>query len=190
MIVEAHSAVQQERLKADMNREIASLAVFERREPEFQQAQEKERERAITAQQKLREIASQELQERIQFERELARQQQKNVLLQKQNEIEQLEAQADKTLFQQKFENFVVAKETQAKEMDYNPNTGLPSPQSVVLNFLIPKLHRRVRIDRSWPVGHLPLLLTPMLYRKCQLQVQWSQRCQIFLVTWTLRIFV
>ena len=94
MIVEAHSAVQQERLKADMNREIASLEVFERRELEFQQAQEKERERAITAQQKLREIASQELQERIQLERELARQQQKNVLLQKQNEIEKLEAQA------------------------------------------------------------------------------------------------
>ena len=41
MIVEAHSAVQQERLKADMNREIASLEVFERRELEFQQAQEK-----------------------------------------------------------------------------------------------------------------------------------------------------
>ena len=77
-----------------MNREIASLEVFERRELEFQQAQEKERERAITAQQKLREIASQELQERIQLERELARQQQKNVLLQKQNEIEKLEAQA------------------------------------------------------------------------------------------------
>ena len=68
--------------------------------------------RAITAQQKLREIASQELQERIQLERELARQQQKNVLLQKQNEIEKLEAQADKMLFQQKFENFVAAKET------------------------------------------------------------------------------
>ena len=61
MIVDAHSAVQQERLKADMNREIASLEVFERRELEFQQAQEKERERAITAQQKLREIAAQEL---------------------------------------------------------------------------------------------------------------------------------
>jgi len=135
MIVEAHSAVQQERLKADMNREIASLEVFEKRELEFQQAQEKERERAITAQQKLREIASQELQERIQLERELARQQLENVLLQKQNEIEKLEAQADKMLFQQKFENFVAAKETQAKEMDYNPNIGLPSPQSVSAEF-------------------------------------------------------
>jgi len=65
MLVEANSAVQQEKLKADMNREIASLKVFFlRRELEFQQLQEKERERAITAQQKLREIASQELQER------------------------------------------------------------------------------------------------------------------------------
>jgi len=36
-----------------MKREIASLEVFERCELEFQQAQEKERERAITAQQKL-----------------------------------------------------------------------------------------------------------------------------------------
>jgi len=44
MLVKAHSAVQQERLKADMNREIASLEVFERRELEFQQLQEKERE--------------------------------------------------------------------------------------------------------------------------------------------------
>ena len=135
MIVEAHSAVQQERLKADMNREIASLEVFERRELEFQQAQEKERERAITAQQKLREIASQELQERIQLDRELAGQQQKNVLLQKQNEIEKLEAQADKMLFQQKFENFVATKETQAKERDFNPNIGLPSPQPVSAEF-------------------------------------------------------
>jgi len=39
----------------------------------------------------------------------LARQQQKNVLLQKQNEIEKLEAQSDKRLFQQKFENFVAS---------------------------------------------------------------------------------
>jgi len=38
-------------------------------------------------------------------------------------------------LFQQKFENFVAAKETQAKEMDYNPNIGLPSPQSVSAEF-------------------------------------------------------
>jgi len=172
-----------------MNREIASLEVFERRELEFQQAQEKERERAITAQQKLREIASQELQERIQLERELARQQQKNVLLQKQNEIEKLEAQADKMLFQQKFENFVAAKETQAKEMDYNPILAYRHLSLSVLNFLILKLHRRVRLDRNWPVGHLLLLLTPMLYRKYQLPVQWSQRCQIFLMTWTHRIW-
>ena len=85
----------------------------------------------ITAQKKLREIASQELQERVQFERELARQQQKKVLLQKQNEIEKLEAQADKMLFQEKFENMMASKETQAKEKDFNPNIGLPSPESV-----------------------------------------------------------
>ena len=102
-----------------------------RRELEFQQLQEKERERAITAQQKLREIASQELQERLQLERELARQQQQNLPLKKQNEIEKLEAQTDERLFQQKFENFVASKETQATERDNNPNIGLPSPESV-----------------------------------------------------------
>ena len=112
------------------------------------------------------------------------------MLLQKQNEIEKLEAQADKMLFQQKFENFVAAKETQAKEMDYRPNIGLPSPQSVSAEFsdsgTPPPSQNRPKLARR----HLLLLLTPMLYRKYQLPVQWSQRCQIFLTTWTPRIVV
>jgi len=40
---------------------------------------------------KLKELAAQELQERIHLERELARQQQKNLLRQRQNEIDRLE---------------------------------------------------------------------------------------------------
>jgi len=49
---------------------------------EFQQSQKKERGPAIDAQQKLRELAAQELQERVHLERELAKQQQQNLLLQ------------------------------------------------------------------------------------------------------------
>jgi len=63
-----------------MNRELANVEAMERRELEFQQIQEKERERAIAAQQKLRELTSQELKERISLERELAKQQQQNLL--------------------------------------------------------------------------------------------------------------
>jgi len=65
-----------------MNREIANLEAIERRETEFQQSQKKERGPAIDAQQKLRELAAQELQERVHLERELAKQQQQNLLLQ------------------------------------------------------------------------------------------------------------
>ena len=46
-------------------------------------------------------MAAKELKERVQLERELVRQQQQNVILQKQREVERLEAQVDKHLFQQ-----------------------------------------------------------------------------------------
>jgi len=59
------------------------------------------RERAREAQLKLRELASQELKERVHLERELVKQQQQNLLLQKQKEIERLEAQVDTNLFSQ-----------------------------------------------------------------------------------------
>jgi len=45
------------------------------------------------------------LKERVHLERELAKQQQQNIILQKQNEIDRLNAEADKKLFQQRFEN-------------------------------------------------------------------------------------
>jgi len=100
-MVDANTTLQQEKLKADMHREIANLEAIERREAEFQQLQEKERDRAMVAQQKLRELAAQELKERVHLERELVRQQQQNLILQKQREIDRLEAQADRNLFQQ-----------------------------------------------------------------------------------------
>ena len=78
-----------------------NLEALERREAEFQQLQEKERERAKDAQLKLRELAAQELKERVHLERELVKQQQQNLLLQKQKEIERLEAQIDRNLFSQ-----------------------------------------------------------------------------------------
>ena len=46
-------------------------------------------------------MAAKELKERVQLERELVKQQQQNVILQKQREVERLEAQVDKHLFQQ-----------------------------------------------------------------------------------------
>ena len=42
VLVEANTTIQQEKLKADKNREIANLVAIERREAEFQKLQEKE----------------------------------------------------------------------------------------------------------------------------------------------------
>jgi len=101
VLVEANTTLQQEKMRADKNREIANIEAIERREAEFQQLQEKERERAREAQVKLRELAAQEMKERVHLERELVKQQQQNLILQKQREIDGLEAQADRNLFQQ-----------------------------------------------------------------------------------------
>ena len=49
----------------------------------------------------MRELAARELKERVHLERELIKQQQQNLILQKQREIDRLEAQADRNLFQQ-----------------------------------------------------------------------------------------
>ena len=54
-----------------------------RREAEFRQQQEREHEQARDAQVKLRELAAKELKERVHLERELVKQQQQNVILQK-----------------------------------------------------------------------------------------------------------
>jgi len=48
MLVEANTSLQQEKLKIDMNREIAKREAMERRETEFHQLQEKEIGRAET----------------------------------------------------------------------------------------------------------------------------------------------
>jgi len=101
VLVDANTTLQQEKLKADMNREIANLEAIEKREAEFQQLQEKEREHARDAQLKLRELAAQELKEPVHLERELVKQQQRNLILQKQQEIDRLEMQVDRNLFQQ-----------------------------------------------------------------------------------------
>ena len=103
MLVDANTTLLQEKLKMDVNKEVANLEAVERREAEFQQLQEKEREKAREAQLKLRELAAQELKERVHLERELVKQQQQNLLLQKQKEIERLEAQVDKNLFSQAY---------------------------------------------------------------------------------------
>jgi len=46
MLVDANTTLQQEKLKMDVNREVANLEALERRETEFHQQQERERERA------------------------------------------------------------------------------------------------------------------------------------------------
>jgi len=72
---------------------------------EFQRSQQKERDRAIAAQQQLRELAAQELQERVNLERKLAEQERQVLMLQKQSEIDRLEVQVDKRFLEQKLEN-------------------------------------------------------------------------------------
>jgi len=105
VLVDANTAFQQEKLKTDMNKEIANLEAVERREAEFQRLQKKKRERTRDAQLKLLELAAQDLEERVHLERELVKQQQQNLILQKQLEINRLEMQAGRNLFQQRQAN-------------------------------------------------------------------------------------
>ena len=90
LFVDTNAAIQRDKMQADLQKDI-----------ELQQSQQKERDRAIAAQQKMRELAAQELKERVHLERELVKQQQQNLILQKQREIDRLEAQADRHLLQQ-----------------------------------------------------------------------------------------
>jgi len=90
MFVDTNAAIQRDKMQAGLQKDI-----------EFQQSQQKERDRAIAAQQKLRELAAQKLKERVHLERELVKQQQQNRILQKQREIDRLEMQVDRNLFQQ-----------------------------------------------------------------------------------------
>jgi len=61
MLVETIATLLKEKLQVDLQKDM-----------EFQRSQQKERDRAIAAQQQLRELAAQKLQERINLERKLA----------------------------------------------------------------------------------------------------------------------
>jgi len=92
MSVDTNAAVLKEKLQADLKKDL-----------EFQQIQQK-RDRAVAVQQKLRELAGQELEQRVHLERELAQCKHQNLLLQKQGEIGRLEAHADRRLVQKGME--------------------------------------------------------------------------------------
>jgi len=132
VMVEANTTLQQERVKADVHREVAHMEALERRETEFRQQQGREREQARDAQLKLRELAVKELKERVHLERELVRQQQQNVILQKQREVDRLEAQVDRHLLQQAQNNLAkpISKATLAPVIE---EVTTPSPEVVEL---------------------------------------------------------
>jgi len=131
-MVEANTTLQQERVKADVHRKVAHMEALERRETEFRQQQEREREQARDAQLKLRGLAAKELKERVHLERELVRQQQQNVILQKQREVDRLEAQVDRQLLQQAHDNLAkpISKATLAPVRE---EVATPSPEVVEL---------------------------------------------------------
>jgi len=62
----------------------------------------------------------------VQLERELAKQQQQNIILQKQNEIDRLHAQADQKSFQQKWENAEKLAEIQKEKEMQKKERGMP----------------------------------------------------------------
>jgi len=132
VMVEANTTLQQERVKADVHREVAHMEALERKETEFRQQQEREREQARDAQSKLRELAAQKLKERVHLERELAKQQQQNLMLQKQGEVDRLEARADKHLFQQAQDNLAKSA-TKVTLAPVREEMATPSPEVVEL---------------------------------------------------------
>jgi len=119
-------------VKADVHREVANMEALERREAEFQQLLEKERERARDAQLKLRELAAQYLKKRIHLEREQVKQQQQNIILQKQREVDRLEAQVDRQLFQQAHDS-LAKPATKAKLAPLREEAETYSPETVEL---------------------------------------------------------
>jgi len=165
LIIAANSSIQLERVKQDSHREIANLEALERRELEFQQLQEKEKERAMNAQKKLRELAFQELRERISLERELAKQQQQNLLLRKQSEIDKLQSEADKRLFEQQLAE-------KRKRKGDPPVLTITHLSQLLLNHLV-RIHRRlVRIGLGYFINSL-LLLHSLLCRRFYLLKCW-----------------
>jgi len=109
------------------------MEALERKETEFRQQQEREREQARDAQFKLRELAAKELKERVHLERELVKQQQQNIILQKQREVDRLEAQVDRHLLQQAQDNLAkpVSKTALAPVRE---EVMTPSPEVVELS--------------------------------------------------------
>ena len=132
VMVEANTTLQQERVKADLHGEVAHMEALKRREAEFQQLQEKERESARDAQLKLRELAAQELKERVHLERELVKQQQQNLLLRKQREVDRLEAQVDRQLLQQA-QDSLAKPASKAKLAPVRKEMATLSPETVEL---------------------------------------------------------
>jgi len=131
-MVEANTTLQQERVKADVHREVAHMEALERRQAEFRQQQERERKQARDAQLKLRDLAAQELKERVHLERVLVRQQQQNMILQKQREVDRLEAQVDRHLFQQAQDN-LAKPASKATLAPVREEMATPSPEVVEL---------------------------------------------------------
>jgi len=120
LFLDTNAAIQRDKMQADLQKDI-----------EFQQSQQKERDRAIAAQQKMRELAAQELKERVHLERELVKQQQQNLILQKQREIDRLEAQADRHLLQQSQASS--SKPVHKEKLAVVQEPATPSPEATVV---------------------------------------------------------
>jgi len=155
MSVDTNAAIQREKMQADLQKDI-----------EYQQFQQKERDRAIAAQQKLRELAAQELKERVHLERELVKQQQQNLILQKQREIDRLKAQADRNLFQQK-QASSGKPDSKEKLATVQEEPATPSPEAAVVltdsdtppsSQNRPKPVRRPRTSSAVSVSEGPML--------------------------------
>jgi len=138
--VETNAALLKEKMRADLQKDM-----------EFQRSQQKERDRAIAAKQQLRELAAQELQERVNLERKLAEQQQQTLLLQKQSEIYRLEVQVDKRLLEQKLENF--EKQASNKQVKARENVVTPSPGDATVELINSDASPPVVIDASIPAS-------------------------------------
>jgi len=111
--------------------------------------------------QKLRELASQKLKVRVSLERELAKQQQQNLLSRKQSEIDKLQSESDKRLFEQK----LAEKE---KEKGMPPALTVTYLSQLLLNHLV-RIHRRLlRIGLGYFINSL-LLLHSLLCRRFHL---------------------
>ena len=123
ILVETNAALLKEKLQVDLQKDI-----------EFQRFQQKERDRAIAAQQQLRELVAQELQERVNLERKLAEQQQQALLLQKRGEIDRLEVQVDKRLLEQKLES--LEKQAPNTQVKARENVTTPSPGAAAVELI------------------------------------------------------